>query len=734
MLSPDTRLQNRYTVLRLLAKGGMGAVYEARDERLGNIVALKETLFVDEGLRLAFHREASILATLRHQALPKVIDHFTEGDGQFLVMEYIRGEDLSLLLRLNGRPIPQIDALAWADQLLGALEYLHSQNPPIIHRDIKPQNLKLNDRGEVVLLDFGLAKEAALDTTTSSTGQRSVRGYTLNYAPLEQIQGVGTDPRSDLYSLAATFYHLMTGVVPTDAVTRATALIEGRADPLRPAQEINAQISPAVSEALDHALTLDRNNRPANAALMRAALLKTAKAESAKAALKQTRMQTAVNETAPPVIDPGTQPYGSATVAQAPAFDLHFEQPRKSRLVIWIACALALAAIASLASLSWNRKEPEPPAAAGKSDPAASPTAKPAVDKAILLTSPVILGDGTEQKHTYSFIAEAGELKLTLEVLGNGSTVKVEAIDEKKELMKFEEGKFILTSNGEHEKKVETLTVPVKQTVTLRVTPDKDLQAFRLRIDGPIELAELKGEKASSDEKPALAALFAARDQPLPLVSTSLFGAQGEKKSTYYAFTAGQGEIKFTLNVIGNGASVSAEIFNDKSEPLHFADGSPKFTVSSNQQYNEEGNIQLNLDRPQKLLMRISSANPQMLKAYRLRIEGPVQPGRREKSNSATGVSDEVKKLFAPRDSPEMLTSREISDRALGQENYFAFNAGPGVLRLNLEVEGKGASLKVELFDQQSKQLRFSDNSSEFSLISSGRREKDKAEIVLNGE
>ncbi|MBO0722834.1 MAG: serine/threonine protein kinase, partial [Blastocatellia bacterium] len=246
MLSPNTRLQNRYTVLRLLAKGGMGAVYEARDERLGNIVALKETLFVDEGLRLAFHREASILATLRHQALPKVIDHFNEGDGQFLVMEYIRGEDLSLLLRLNGRPIPQIDALAWADQLLGALEYLHSQNPPVIHRDIKPQNLKLNDRGEVILLDFGLAKEAALDTTTtSSSGQRSVRGYTLNYAPLEQIQGTGTDPRSDLYSLAATFYHLMTGVVPTDAVTRATALIEGRADPLRPAQEINAQISPA---------------------------------------------------------------------------------------------------------------------------------------------------------------------------------------------------------------------------------------------------------------------------------------------------------------------------------------------------------------------------------------------------------------------------------------------------------------------------------------------------------
>ncbi|MBO0723530.1 MAG: hypothetical protein J2P41_22085, partial [Blastocatellia bacterium] len=532
-------------------------------------------------------------------------------------------------------------------------------------------------------------------------------------------------------------YHLMTGVVPTDAVTRATALIEGRADPLRPAQEINAQISPAVSEALDHALTLDRNNRPANAAQMRTALQKTAKAESVKAALKQTRMQTAVNETAPPVIAPATQTYGAATVARAPALDLQFEQPRKSRTVIWVVCALALVAVASLASLSWNRKEPEHPehaAAAGKIDPTPPPTAKPAVDKANLLTSREIFGDGTERDYTKSFIAQAGKLYLTLDVLGNGSTVMVEAIDEKNVLMKFEGDKdFSLTSNGEDEKKVAALTVPFKQTVTLRVTPDKDIQAFRLHIGGP---AELKGDDAAGAEKPALAALFEARDRPLPLVSTSLFGAHGEKKSTYYAFTAGQGEIKFTLNVIGNGASVSAEIFNDKSEPLHFADGSPKFTVSSNQQYNEEGNIQLNLNRPQKLLLlRIYSANPQLIKAYRLKIEGSsVQLGRPDKSNSATEVSSEIKALFTPRDSPEALTSKEISDRALAPENYFTFKAGPGPLRLNLEVEGKGASLKVELFDQQSKRLRFSDNSPEFSLTSSGKREKNKAEIELNGE
>ncbi|MCI0664072.1 MAG: protein kinase, partial [Acidobacteria bacterium] len=110
MLKANTLLQNRYMIIRHLAAGGMGTVYEARDQRLGNIVALKETFFVQESLRKAFHREASILATLRHPALPKVIDHFTEGDGQFLVMEYIRGEDLSSILEMHGqryvKPIP----------------------------------------------------------------------------------------------------------------------------------------------------------------------------------------------------------------------------------------------------------------------------------------------------------------------------------------------------------------------------------------------------------------------------------------------------------------------------------------------------------------------------------------------------------------------------------------------------------------------------------------------------
>ena len=271
MLAHDTLLQNRYRVVRLLAEGGMGAVYEAVDERLGNVVALKKTSFSDEQMRNAFEREARLLARLRHAALPVVSDHFTEADGQFLVMQFIPGDDLEEMLTRRGEPFPVEDALRWADQLLDALDYLHTQQPPIIHRDIKPQNLKLTERGQVVLLDFGLAKGDA-SHSTRLTPAKSIFGYTPHYAPIEQIQGSGTDHRSDLYSLAATLYHLMTGVIPPGALQRLSAVAGNDPDPMQPASSLNPKINPSVSYVLKWATEIKSDRRPATSQVMRKAL------------------------------------------------------------------------------------------------------------------------------------------------------------------------------------------------------------------------------------------------------------------------------------------------------------------------------------------------------------------------------------------------------------------------------------------------------------------------------
>ncbi len=249
----------------------MGAVYEAVDERLDTIVALKETLFADEKLRKQFEREARLLARLHHQALPRVSDHFNEGDGQFLVMQYIAGEDLAAMLAERNSAFPQDEVVRWADQLCDALDYLHTQDPQIIHRDIKPQNLKLTGRGQIVLLDFGLAKGSAGQMTAVTTSA-SIFGYTPNYAPLEQVQGMGTDTRSDIYALGATLFHLLTNVKPPDALSRASAIVNGLPDPLVPANHVNGRVSAAVANVLGKAMSQKRDDRFATASAMRDAM------------------------------------------------------------------------------------------------------------------------------------------------------------------------------------------------------------------------------------------------------------------------------------------------------------------------------------------------------------------------------------------------------------------------------------------------------------------------------
>jgi serine/threonine protein kinase len=271
MIETGKILQQRYRIDKQIGQGGMGAVYVATDERFGSTVAIKETLCMDDNYRKAIEREARLLNSLKHPALPRVTDHFLEENGQFLVMEYIAGEDLYSILEETHEPFPVDKVLDWADQLLEALEFLHGQSMPVVHRDIKPQNLKVTPQGRIVLLDFGLAKGNPTDAGFQ-TAAKSIFGYSRNYASLEQIQGTGTDPRSDLYSLAATLYHLATGQVPEDALTRAMAVLGHRPDPLTPANAIRPEIPAGFAGVLLKALDLNAPGRPSSAAEMRAML------------------------------------------------------------------------------------------------------------------------------------------------------------------------------------------------------------------------------------------------------------------------------------------------------------------------------------------------------------------------------------------------------------------------------------------------------------------------------
>ncbi|NNE65936.1 MAG: serine/threonine protein kinase, partial [Pyrinomonadaceae bacterium] len=269
MLETGKKLQERYRIEKQVGQGGMGSIYLATDERFHSTVAIKEALFADENYKKAFDREARLLNSLKHSALPKVTDHFVEDNGQYIVMEFIGGDDLFEQMRKAGRAFPVNEVLEWADQLLEALAYLHEQG--IIHRDIKPQNLKLTPQQKIILLDFGLAKGNPTDANFQ-TAAKSIFGYSRNYASLEQIQGTGTDPRSDVYSLAATLYHLMTDRVPADALTRVMMVLNESRDPLEPAGKFNSEISQEVSDALQTCLSLKANDRPANVGEMKSLL------------------------------------------------------------------------------------------------------------------------------------------------------------------------------------------------------------------------------------------------------------------------------------------------------------------------------------------------------------------------------------------------------------------------------------------------------------------------------
>jgi Serine/threonine protein kinase len=240
MPATHTILQQRYQLETLLGQGGFGAVYRAHDQRLQQTVAIKETIDHTPDRVRQFEYEAHLLAGLRHPALPAVIDHFVENGNHYLVMQYIPGETLSAYLeRQPRRRLNEGEALRIVTPLLAALDYMHQRTPPIIHRDIKPDNIRLHPEGSIYLVDFGLAKiyNPALPTTTGA------RAVTAGFSPLEQY-GVGsTDARSDLYALGATLYTMLSGEAVLEAPQRALN------DTLLPLRHVNPSISPRM-EAL----------------------------------------------------------------------------------------------------------------------------------------------------------------------------------------------------------------------------------------------------------------------------------------------------------------------------------------------------------------------------------------------------------------------------------------------------------------------------------------------------
>ncbi len=265
--SPGETLRGRYRIREHIGQGGAGNIYLAEDLRLqGRLCAIKE---VEHDPRLPAHilteareqffREASVLARLDHPNLPKVSDFFTTETCQYLVMDYVPGENLRDLIhqaRRGNTFIEETTVINWARQLCNALSYLHTQHPPILHRDIKPSNIKLTPSGLIKLVDFGLVKVMAPEDTTITI----IQGQgTFNYTPLEQYgdSNAHTDARADVYALGATLYHLLSNTPPPPAQERFL-----HPESLQPLRRLNPRVSPRVEKAIQWALSLHPEDRP----------------------------------------------------------------------------------------------------------------------------------------------------------------------------------------------------------------------------------------------------------------------------------------------------------------------------------------------------------------------------------------------------------------------------------------------------------------------------------------
>ncbi|HEU5439284.1 MAG TPA: protein kinase [Ktedonobacterales bacterium] len=304
-LTAGAVLHGRYRLLRPLGTGGMGSVYLVEDlRRPGTVWALKQllddgTLPADEAAqaRARFTAEIALMRRLRHPRLPRFVESFDEGGARYFVMEFIPGGTLDERLAAARAPLPERDVLRWALAVCDALTYLHGQRPPIIVRDLKPGNIMLTPSGDVRLIDLGIAR-------TYKPGQLSNTENlgTMTYASPEHLGQTQTDPRSDLYSLGATLYHLLTYVEPTPLETPPPGALRAHVPAL----------SAATEAAVIRAMQLDPARRFQSAAEMHEALAHSLAAIDPAAA----RAPVPAPRTRPPV---ATRPVPAAARVAAPA-------------------------------------------------------------------------------------------------------------------------------------------------------------------------------------------------------------------------------------------------------------------------------------------------------------------------------------------------------------------------------------------------------------------------------
>ncbi len=288
LLKTGTVLQNRYRILDVLGVGGMSTVYRARDLRFTTVerlCAVKEMFNSTEDprlrqLRLAtFHREAALLATLTHSAIPRIYDYFEQQGTIYLVMELIHGSDLETMLSQRGEPFDEAVIIDWTLELCSVLSYLHGQKPePVIFRDLKPSNIMIRNDGSLVLVDFGIARPFAPDQKGTMIG-------TEGYAPPEQYRGIA-DARGDIYALGATLHHLATGSDPRTETPFTFAQ--------RPPRRLNQRLSPEFEQIILKCVQYSPADRYQTADEVRDALLelknkpsRPARAEAVAAPLRE---------------------------------------------------------------------------------------------------------------------------------------------------------------------------------------------------------------------------------------------------------------------------------------------------------------------------------------------------------------------------------------------------------------------------------------------------------------